>query len=264
MAAGQNTGAMTTSPQSPQSPQISPSAPSGTSAPSGLDPLADPGARRVRDLVYATLAEEGRAPSVGELAARTGQDREQVRADLDRLADVHALVLDRDGDAVRMAHPFTAAPMAFVLTPTDGFDDRRWWGGCAWDSFGISAALGLEVRIDTACPHCARHLSLVAGPSTPPPEELTVRFPRPAAEWWADVVATCTRIRLFCTGEHAEEWTAAHAPGEGYLTGARTVWDLAQAWYGDRLAEDFTPHSREHNQALLEERGLTGEFWRLP
>ncbi|MFF2274087.1 organomercurial lyase [Agromyces sp. NPDC058136] len=223
-----------------------------------------PESRRLRDLVYETFAAEGRAPSPAELARRTDSDVGEVRQRLHELADAHALVLNRDGDAVRMAHPFTAAPMAFVVTPTDGLDDRRWWGGCAWDSFGISAALDLEVRIDTACPQCGVALSFVAGPSTPPPAELVVRFPRPAAEWWSDVVGTCTMIRLFCTQEHAEAWTDAHAPGTGYLAPATTVWSLSQPWYGDRLAADFTPHTREHNQRLLDERGLVGEFWRLP
>lgn len=229
-----------------------------------LDPMSRPESRRIRDLVYQTLAADGRAPSVGELAGRTSSDPEQVQRLLAELAEAHALVLNAEGDAVRMAHPFTAAPMAFVLTPVDGRDDRRWWGGCAWDSFGVSAALDLEVRIDTTCPHCAKHLSLAAGPSAPPPEGLVVRFPRPAAEWWEDVVGTCTMIRLFCSREHAEQWTTEHAPGHGYIAEAHTVWDLAQAWYGDRLAPDFTPHTREHNQALLDERGLDGEFWRLP
>ncbi|GAA3788515.1 alkylmercury lyase family protein [Micrococcus endophyticus] len=228
------------------------------------DSMQHPESRRVRDLVYETLATEGRAPSVGELARRTGSEPARVQELLHELADAHALVLSAEGDRIRMAHPFTAAPMAFVLTPVDGHDDRRWWGGCAWDSFGISAALKLDVRIDTACPQCGEHLSVVAGPNTPPEGEHAVRFPRPAAEWWEDVVGTCTMIRLFCTREHAEQWTAEHAPGQGYVAAARTVWDLAQAWYGDRIDPDFTPHTREHNQRLLEERGLTGEFWELP
>ena len=42
------------------------------------------------------------------------------------------------------------------------------------------------------------------------------------------------------------------------------MWRLARPWYGDRLASDYTPHTREHNQALLDEVGLSGEFWRLP
>lgn len=232
--------------------------------PQDRDPMRAPAARRVRDLVYATFAAEGRAPSVAELARKTESAPQSVQRLLHDLAAAHALVLTPDGDAVRMAHPFTAAPMAFVLTPADGRDDRRWWGGCAWDSFGISAALGLKVRIDTACPQCATHLGVHTGPATSPPAGLAVRFPRPAAQWWDDVVGTCTMIRLFCTQGHAERWTADHAPATGYIADARTVWDLAQAWYGDRLDPDFAPHTREHNQELLDERGLTGEFWRLP
>lgn len=223
-----------------------------------------PESRRIRDLVYETFAAEGRAPSIAEIVRCVGGTYERVQDALRELADAHALVLNEDGDAVRMAHPFTAAPMAFVVTPADGRDDRRWWGGCAWDSFGISAALGLDVRIDTTCPHCAQHISLPAGSTTAPPPGFAVRFPRPAAEWWEDVVATCTMIRLFCTHEHADSWTAEYAPGSGYIADARTVWDLAQAWYGDRLDPAYRPHTRGHNQALLAERGLTGEFWRLP
>ncbi|MDJ1370503.1 alkylmercury lyase [Gulosibacter molinativorax] len=226
--------------------------------------MHDPASRHLRDLVYETLANEGRAPSMGELATKTESTPAEVRSRMQALADEHALVLNDEGDAVRMAHPFTAAPMAFVLTPVDGFDDRRWWGGCAWDSFGISAALGLDVRVETACPHCAAVISFVTGPETAPPEDLAVRFPRPAAEWWEDVVATCTKIRMFCSREHAESWTAQHAPGEGYIAPATSVWSLAQPWYGDRIRADFEPHTSEHNQALLEERGFTGDFWKLP
>ncbi len=174
----------------------------------------------VRDLVYRTFAAEGRAPSVGELARRTGGDVESTRALLHELADDHALVLALDGDAIRMAHPFTAAPMAFVVTPLDGHDDRRWWGGCAWDSFGISAALQLDVRIDTACPLCGSRLSYDTGPSTEPPAQLAVRFPRPASQWWDDVVGTCTMIRTFCDRTHAEQWTSQNASNTGYVADA--------------------------------------------
>jgi hypothetical protein len=40
--------------------------------------------------------------------------------------------------------------------------------------------------------------------------------------------------------------------------------DLAHAWWSDRLAPDWRPHTREHNQAILDGLGLTGDFWRLP
>ena len=43
-----------------------------------------------------------------------------------------------------------------------------------------------------------------------------------------------------------------------------TLHQLAIPWYGDRLDPDYEPHSREHNQALLDACGLTGPFWALP
>jgi hypothetical protein len=226
--------------------------------------VSTPDSQRVRALVYETFASEGRAPSLAELARRTHSTVEAVQGVLYDLAEAHALVLTPDGDAVRMAHPFTSAPMAFVVTPLDGHDDRRWWGGCAWDSFGISAALQLDVRIDTACPRCGAPIAFPTGPEIPPPAELAVWFPWPARKWWDDVVGTCTMIRMFCDRGHAEQWTTDNAPGSGYIADATTVRRLAGPWYGDRLDPEFRPHSREHNQGLLDECGLTGPFWQLP
>jgi hypothetical protein len=39
--------------------------------------------------------------------------------------------------------------------------------------------------------------------------------------------------------------------------------ELAYAWWGDRLAPDWRPHTREQNQAILDRLGLTGPFWKL-
>ena len=226
--------------------------------------MTDADLTRLRRVVYDTLAAEGRAPSLREIARRAGCTPDQAGHGLAELAERHALVLTPDGDAIRMAHPFSAAPMAFVVTPLDGTDDRRWWGGCAWDSFGISAALNLDVLIDTACPDCGAQLRVPAGPSRAPDADLAVWFPLPAARWWDDVVRTCTSIRLCCDQDHARRWAAATGQSDGQVAAAGSVWRLAQPWYGDRLREDFAPHTREHNQALLEASGLTGPFWHLP
>jgi len=218
----------------------------------------------MRSMVFQTLADEGRAPSPGELGRRLGLEPPQVLTGLRTLAERHALVLTHDGDMIRMAHPFSTAPMAFVVTPADGRDDRRWWGGCAWDSFGVSAALQLDVRIDTACPACGTWLQVATGPRTSPPAELAVWFPRPAARWWDDVVATCTAIRLACDAVHARLWAQDTGQHEGQVVPATQVWALAGPWYADRLAPTYTPHSREHNQRLLDGAGLRGSFWQLP
>src|SRR3954454_24785703 len=109
-----------------------------------------PCARRVRAHVFATFAAEGRPPSPKELAKALGLVPAQVDAGLRELHDAHALVLTEAGDCIRMAHPFSAWPMGFVLRE----GDRFWWGGCAWDSFGIMAALGRPLEVTTTCPGC--------------------------------------------------------------------------------------------------------------
>jgi hypothetical protein len=216
-------------------------------------------ARRVRAHVFATFAAEGRAPSPAELAAALELAAEQVAGALRELHAAHALVLTEAGDAIRMAHPFSAAPMNFAVR--DGA--RFWWGGCAWDSFGIMAALGRPLEVTTACPSCGATLRYSAPPDAPP--ELVVRLPRPAAEWWKDVVATCSDIRAFCNAQHVDEWLA-RKPGTpaGATVAAEQLYRLALPWYGDRLDPHWEPQTQEHRQRLLEQTGLSGDFWRLP
>ncbi|MQA73971.1 MAG: alkylmercury lyase [Solirubrobacterales bacterium] len=187
-------------------------------------------------------------------------DRDRVLAALAELDDAHALVLTSAGDGIRMAHPFSAWPMGFVVRG----GDRLWWGGCAWDSFGIVAALGERLSILTICPHCGRELSYGAGPQDPPDaDRVVVRVPRPAAEWWDDVVATCTAIRSFCSTAHLECWLADTGEPPGARVELERLWQLALPWYGDRLDPDWRPRSLEQRQEMLERAGLRGPFWQL-
>jgi hypothetical protein len=69
-------------------------------------------------------------------------------------------------------------------------------------------------------------------------------------------------MNLFRSEEHIERWLGSRALGATITVGKLS--DLAHAWWSDRLAEDWRPHTREQNQAILDRLQLTGEFWRLP
>jgi hypothetical protein len=69
-------------------------------------------------------------------------------------------------------------------------------------------------------------------------------------------------MNLFRSEEHIERWLAGREPGA--TTSITTLNELAQAWWDDRLAPDWQPHTRDQNQAILDRLGLTGAFWRLP
>ena len=69
-------------------------------------------------------------------------------------------------------------------------------------------------------------------------------------------------MNLFRSEEHVDRWLGGRAPGATITV--TQLSDLAHAWWGDRLAPDWVPHTREQNQAVLDRLGLTGAFWRLP
>jgi hypothetical protein len=69
-------------------------------------------------------------------------------------------------------------------------------------------------------------------------------------------------MNLFRSEEHLERWLAGREPGA--TTSVTKLSELAHAWWDDRVSSDWTPHTREQNQAILDRLGLTGDFWQLP
>jgi hypothetical protein len=68
-------------------------------------------------------------------------------------------------------------------------------------------------------------------------------------------------MNLFRSEEHIRRWLDGREPGA--TIGVAKLGELAYAWWNDRLAADWQPHTREQNQAILDRLGLTGDFWRL-
>jgi hypothetical protein len=63
--------------------------------------------------------------------------------------------------------------------------------------------------------------------------------------------------------EHLERWLAAKGWRPGASMSAGTLNELAQRWWRSRLEPDWRPRRAAESQAILDEVGLTGEFWRL-
>jgi hypothetical protein len=69
-------------------------------------------------------------------------------------------------------------------------------------------------------------------------------------------------MNLFRSEEHIARWLGGREPG-ATISVAKLA-ELAHAWWDDRVAPNWVPHTREQNQAILERLGLVGEFWQLP
>ncbi len=69
-------------------------------------------------------------------------------------------------------------------------------------------------------------------------------------------------MNLFRSEEHIERWLGVREPGA--TIGIATLSDLAHAWWDDRLAPDWRPHTPEQNGAIRGRPGLDGESGTLP
>lgn len=134
----------------------------------------------LRNRTYTLFVELGRAPLPGELG-----DEDEVVAAWRRLHDARALVLDQDGRRIRMANPFSAIPTQHRVHARD----RWWYANCAWDAFGVLAALHEDGRIESSCPDCAETIGTDVVDEQPQ-QELFAHFVVPARRWWDDIVFT--------------------------------------------------------------------------
>jgi hypothetical protein len=131
-------------------------------------------------VTYRRFVELGRAPTPDEVG-----DPDEVRDAWRRLHDAHALVLDGDR-AIRMANPFSAVPTPYRVEAAG----RSWYANCAWDAFGICAALHVDGRIDATCPDCGEPIAVEVRDERPDDESLVFHCLVPAAQWWDDIVFT--------------------------------------------------------------------------
>jgi Alkylmercury lyase len=140
----------------------------------------------LRNLTYGLFVELGRAPTGEEVARAAGSTVWEVETGWRRLHEQHALVLDPDTNVLLMANPFSAVPTPYRVLA----QDRWWYGNCAWDAFGIPAALHVDGRIETSCADCGDPIGVDVHDERPDDESLVFHCLVPAEHWWDDIVFT--------------------------------------------------------------------------
>ncbi len=63
--------------------------------------------------------------------------------------------------------------------------------------------------------------------------------------------------------EHLGRWLSKTGRPRGASMGSTTLNELARGWWWTRLEPDWRPRTLAESRAILDDVGLTGEFWRL-
>ena len=63
--------------------------------------------------------------------------------------------------------------------------------------------------------------------------------------------------------EHLQRWLEETEYVPGATFPATTMNELAKRWWSARLDPDWRPRTVDESQAILDDVGLVGDFWRL-
>ena len=140
----------------------------------------------VKMAVYHHFAASGVRPSVAQIAESVEAEAASVREAFGRLRAKRVLVLEADGETIRMAPPFSGVPTQHVVTA----DGNSYFANCAWDALGIPAALHEPAIVRSRCELCLEPLELAVSAKGPEESDWLFHCEVPAARWWDDIVFT--------------------------------------------------------------------------
>jgi hypothetical protein len=140
----------------------------------------------VRLAVYQHFASMGQAPSLVQVADELACTEDDVRVAFARLQTRRVLLLEPDGETIRMAPPFSG-----VATPhTVAVGQQTYFANCAWDALGIPAALHQAAVVHSSCAQSGAPLRLSLGLDGPEPSTWLFHCQVPAAQWWENLIFT--------------------------------------------------------------------------
>jgi hypothetical protein len=136
--------------------------------------------------VYQHFAAVGSRPSLGDVASRVGLELTEVRDIFGHLRSQRVLVLEADGESIRMAPPFSGVPTQHRVTA----GAVSYYASCAWDALGIPAALHQPAIVHSRCEQSLEPLELAVSDRGPAASDWLFHCVVPAAKWWDDIVFT--------------------------------------------------------------------------
>ena len=141
--------------------------------------------RTVRLAIYASILQRGAAPAVADVASAHHLEARSVEEAYQALARSHVIVLQAGTLDIWSAPPFSAVPTAFRTSS----GRSSWYAPCAWDAFGIAAALASDARIEARCAWSGEPIPCGVADGRAYGNGV-IHLLVPAAHFWDDIVFT--------------------------------------------------------------------------
>ena len=144
--------------------------------------------RDVRITIAECIRERGAVPSLAEVADRVAAPSDLVADSFGRLAAARVMILRPGTTELLSFNPFAVGPTDFRVRS----GGREWSALCAWDGFGVAAAVKDDGLVLGHCADvCGVPLEVrLAGDAVGALDGVVMQFALPARDWWKDIVFT--------------------------------------------------------------------------
>ena len=137
--------------------------------------------------IYEMIARTTRMQTSIDVALGIGSSMAEVEQAFQRLYEKRLLVLEPGSSSrIRMAPPFSGMETQHRVK----IGAKVYFANCAWDAFGIAAALKGDADIESTCADCSEPLAFQIQNGKPIPQNCVIHFAVPAAHWWQDIIYT--------------------------------------------------------------------------
>jgi hypothetical protein len=140
----------------------------------------------IRFFIYQRFAATTQPPTVEETAAEFHLDPRAAARAYQDLHNRDAIFFEPGALRIRMAFPFSAIPTPFRVRA----GGSSYFANCAWDAFGIPAALHADAAIETSCAEDGQPLTLAVQAGKAIQHGERVHFLLPFQKWYADLSFT--------------------------------------------------------------------------
>jgi mercuric reductase len=198
---------------------------------SGYDPITD----RVRVALLQGYIEDGRAPTPGALAERTGLSEPAIWSQLEELRQRDLVVLE--GERIVGAYPFSDRETGHRVT----LDRCVVNAMCAVDALGIGAMTDRDISIASRCRHCGAPIRI----TTQHQGRALAHINPTTAVMWQSVHyegacaanSLCAATAFFCSDEHLSAWRRERSTDEpGFRLSIEEGLEAGRALFGLSLA----------------------------
>ncbi len=94
-------------------------------------------------------------------------------------------------------------------------------------------------------------------------DHLLVHFLVPPAQFWDNVIYTCSNMLSFDSESAIDQWCKHENVPKTEVQPIVLIWDLAREWYGYYLSPQWTRKSKEQARNIFASVGLVSDFWKI-